>query len=685
MESPSDSTAWSRNTLSRRLLNRVLTVSFLIGVVVSLIQIISDARSVSETIDKEALETLEIVKDAATQAVYAIDEDLGEQVLEGLFKNSSVRFGAILHPDESVLASRTRPLRKVAWSPIIDFVFGAEREYAIPLYKGKRERTRYGDLRILYDTVRQGSAFMERSILVLVSGIIRAMALGLILYMVSHYLVTRPIQHLTRLLQRIDPARPDLSLMRIPKGHEHDELGVWVKGIRNLLSAIIEHQQHRKEAESRIIKLSQYDPLTGLPNRSFFRAQVEEAIRNSGKSGQRLAIFCVGIDDFKNVNEQYGYSVGDRLLQALAERLSTLPDIPVNVARLGGDQFALIVFNTHSNFKAATVADRILKTVGKTFLIDTHAIGLTASIGMTLYPEDGEDAERLIQKAEQTMMLAKSRGHNQYQFYVASIDAEIRERRKLQEDLRNAIMNDQLFVVYQPQVDLRSREVVGAEALLRWRHDVRGLVPPDVFIPIAESSDLIHEIGDWVLDAAVRQIALWREKGIALKVAVNLSAQQFSKGDLPQRIVRCLTRHSVPPEMLELEVTETSFMRNLQETVNALSALRGYGIETAVDDFGTGYASLSYLKKLPVAKIKIDKQFVQDLLDDPDDTQIVLAIIQLGKSLGLKVIAEGVETTRQEKYLLDHQCVFGQGYLFSKPLSPEELERYIQKSSSHVT
>ena len=669
-------------TLSKVLLRRVMTVAFAIGIVVSLIQIVTDAWRVSEEIDAEALETLEIVKDAATQAIYSIDEDLGEQVIDGLFKNSAVRYVAIVHPDETPLAKRVRPTREHRFSALISAIFGAEREYSIPLYRGDPQKIHYGDLRILYDTLDQGEAFMQRSILVMVSGIIRALTLGFLLYLVSHYLVTRPIQYLTRSLTRIDPVQPDPSLIRTPAGHKRDELGIWTDRVRALLQSILEYQRQRQDAEARIIKLSQYDTLTGLPNRSFFRSHLDDAIKGARKNSQRLAVLCIGVDDFKNINEQHGYTTGDQVLQALAERLRNMPELTSTVARLGGDQFALILFNAVSHFKVATAADQLLKALSKPVLLDTLSVQTTVTIGITLFPDDGEDAERLLQKAEQTMVLAKSQGHNQFQFYVASIDAEIRERRKLADDLASAIRNRELFLVYQPQIDLRTGKMIGAEALLRWRHETRGLVPPDVFIPIAESSELIHEIGDWVLDEAIHQMSLWQQAGYPVRISVNLSAQQFTREDLPQRIIRALTRHEVPPEQLELEVTETSFMRNLQPCINALSALRSYGIQTAVDDFGTGYSSLSYLKKLPVSKIKIDKQFVQDLLDDPDDTSIVLAVIQLGKSLGLEVIAEGVETERQEKYLLDNGCLYGQGYLFSRPVPPDELLDFFR---AHLT
>jgi EAL domain-containing protein (putative c-di-GMP-specific phosphodiesterase class I) len=314
-------------------------------------------------------------------------------------------------------------------------------------------------------------------------------------------------------------------------------------------------------------------------------------------------------------------------------------------------------------------------------MLDNQEVRLRATIGITLFPEDGDSTEKLLQKAEQTMTLAKSRSRNRYQFYIASVDSEMRRRRELEKDLRDALALDQLHLVYQPQVDYRDHSVVGVEALLRWQHPQHGLVPPDLFIPLAEQNGTIIAIGEWILDQTCRQLREWHDQGFSeLRMAVNLSTVQLHHSELPRVVNNLMQIYRLPPRSLELEVTETGLMEDINTAAQHLLSLRRSGALIAIDDFGTGYSSLSYLKSLPLDKIKIDKSFVQDLLDDEDDATIVRAIIQLGKSLGMQVIAEGVETVEQEAYIIAQGCNEGQGYLYSKPLPARELTGYLKQA-----
>ena len=314
-------------------------------------------------------------------------------------------------------------------------------------------------------------------------------------------------------------------------------------------------------------------------------------------------------------------------------------------------------------------------------MLDQQEVRLRATIGITLFPEDGDSTEKLLQKAEQTMTLAKSRSRNRYQFYIASVDSEMRRRRELEKDLREALALNQLFLVYQPQVDYRDHQIVGVEALLRWQHPQHGLVPPDLFIPLAEQNGTIIAIGEWVLDQACRQLREWHDQGFSeLRMAINLSTVQLHHAELPRVVNNLMQVYRLPPRSLELEVTETGLMEDITTAAQHLLSLRRSGALIAIDDFGTGYSSLSYLKSLPLDKIKIDKSFVQDLLEDEDDATIVRAIIQLAKSLGMQVIAEGVETIEQEAYIVAQGCNEGQGYLYSKPLPPRELTLFLKQS-----
>jgi EAL domain-containing protein (putative c-di-GMP-specific phosphodiesterase class I) len=323
----------------------------------------------------------------------------------------------------------------------------------------------------------------------------------------------------------------------------------------------------------------------------------------------------------------------------------------------------------------------VLDDLDTPFMLDNQEVRLRATIGITLFPEDGDSTEKLLQKAEQTMTLAKSRSRNRYQFYIASVDSEMRRRRELEKDLRDALALDQLHLVYQPQVDYRDHSVVGVEALLRWQHPQHGLVPPDLFIPLAEQNGTIIAIGEWILDQTCRQLREWHDQGFSeLRMAVNLSTVQLHHSELPRVVNNLMQIYRLPPRSLELEVTETGLMEDINTAAQHLLSLRRSGALIAIDDFGTGYSSLSYLKSLPLDKIKIDKSFVQDLLDDEDDATIVRAIIQLGKSLGMQVIAEGVETVEQEAYIIAQGCNEGQGYLYSKPLPARELTGYLKQA-----
>jgi EAL domain-containing protein (putative c-di-GMP-specific phosphodiesterase class I) len=311
-------------------------------------------------------------------------------------------------------------------------------------------------------------------------------------------------------------------------------------------------------------------------------------------------------------------------------------------------------------------------------VFNDQTLSVTVTLGIALFPDDANKADRLLQSAEQTMALAKENGHNYFQFFVASVDQEIRERKLMERDLALAIAENQFHLVYQPQVNLSTHRIIGAEALIRWEHPTRGLVPPDTFIPVSEMNGRIVEIGQWVLDQACAQAALWANKGMHLRIAVNLSAVQLHKENIVDDILGTLRRYNIPAGRLELEVTETSFMTNLEEAVNKLKRLHAAGISIAVDDFGTGYSSLTYLKRMPVQHLKIDKQFIRDLLVNEEDTRIANTIIDLGKSLNLTVVAEGVETAEQEFYLAQRGCQLAQGYFFSKPLKPLDFERFVE-------
>ncbi|MDH1009670.1 EAL domain-containing protein [Pseudomonas nicosulfuronedens] len=669
-----------RHSLSLKLLRMVLLAALVVGVVLSCAQIVYDAHKARQNVHNDAQRILAMVRDPSTQAVYSLDRDMAMQVLEGLFQHEAVRYAAIGHPDEPMLAEKSRPLLDSNTRWLTDPILGAEQNYSIRLAGRGGSNEYYGDLKITLDTAPYGDDFVATSVIIFISGILRAMALSLVLFMVYHWLLTKPLSKIIEHLASINPDRPSQHKLPMPDGHEKDELGLWVNTANQLLASIERNGHLRREAEDSLLRISQYDFLTGLPNRKLLQQRLDQILEGASRLQRRVAVLCLGLDDFKGINEQYSYQFGDQLLIALADRLRTRSAHLGALARLGGDQFALVQADIEQPYEAAELAQQILDDLEAPFELDQHLVHLRATIGITLFPEDGETTEKLLQKAEQTMTLAKSRSRNRYQFYIASVDSEMR-RRELEKDLREALARNELHLVYQPQVDYRDHRVVGVEALLRWQHPTQGWVAPDLFIPLAEQNGSIFSIGEWVLDQSCRQLREWHDQGFDdLRLAVNLSTVQLRHNALPRVVSNLLQMHRLPPRSLELEVTETGLMEDISTAAQHLLSLRRAGALIAIDDFGTGYSSLSYLKSLPLDKIKIDKSFVQDLLLDDDDATIVRAIIQLGKSLGMQVIAEGVETVEQEAYIIAQGCHEGQGYLYSKPLPARELTLYLKQA-----
>jgi diguanylate cyclase (GGDEF)-like protein len=670
-----------RHRLSLKLLRVVLLAALVVGVVLSCAQIVFDAHKARQAVHNDAQRILAMVRDPSTQAVYSLDRDMAMQVLEGLFQHEAVRYAAIGHPDEPMLAEKSRPLLDSPTRWLTDPILGPEQHYSIRLVGRGEPGEYYGDLKITLDTAPYGQDFVVTSVIIFLSGILRALAMGLVLFLVYHWLLTKPLWRIIDHLTSINPDRPGEHKLPMLAGHEHNELGLWINTANQLLESIERNGHLRREAENSLLRISQYDFLTGLPNRKLLQQRLDQILADAGREERRVAVLCLGLDDFKGINEQHGYQFGDQLLIALADRLRGHSAQLGALARLGGDQFALVQADIEQPYEAAELAQQILDDLELPFQLDEQPVQLRATIGITLYPEDGESTEKLLQKAEQTMTLAKTRSRNRYQFYIASVDSEMRRRRELEKDLREALSRNELHIVYQPQVDYRDHRVVGVEALLRWQHPTQGWVAPDLFIPLAEQNGSIFSIGEWVLDQSCKQLREWHDQGFDdLRLAVNLSTVQLRHNALPRVVSNLLQIHRLPPRSLELEVTETGLMEDISTAAQHLLSLRRAGALIAIDDFGTGYSSLSYLKSLPLDKIKIDKSFVQDLLQDDDDATIVRAIIQLGKSLGMQVIAEGVETLEQEAYIIDQGCHEGQGYLYSKPLPARELTLYLKQA-----
>lgn len=443
-----------------------------------------------------------------------------------------------------------------------------------------------------------------------------------------------------------------------------------------MFSAFIRDISERKEAESHIQRLAQTDALTGLPNRTQLNDHLKYALSLVKRSGGHLAVMFLDLDHFKDINDTLGHTIGDALLVELTKRLETLLRVEDTKCRLGGDEFILLLPGTDAR-GAEHVAQKLLELMAQPYHIDHYELTVTGSIGIALYPEDGEDLETLSRNADTAMYRVKQEGRNGYRFFTAEMQARSARNLQLVNALRHALSRAQLQVHYQPQFNARENRIIGAEALLRWQHPELGMVSPAEFIPVAEDSGLILPIGEWVMRQAAQQAKAWIDAGHApLVMAVNLSAVQFRHPDLPALVTRILDEVGLPPACLELELTESVAMHDPQGAIAMMNNLHALGIRMSIDDFGTGYSSLSYLKKFKIYKLKIDQSFVRDIGTDPEDKAIVSAIIHMARSLGLKTIAEGVETDGQLAFLREQECDEVQGYLYSKPLPAQAFAAF---------
>jgi len=681
------------NRLSNRLFFAVLTTALLVGLAISGVQILLDVQSAQDNLEKQAKQLLAMMREPATQSAYNLDKAMAAQVIEGLFQNEAIFYAAIKTETEPSLATNKKPLKNFKYRGLSNFLFGQSLYFSLPL-EGKiktrmSDQTKYvtatahyGVLEINIDPSYATQALTERGFQIIYSGLLQSMLFGLVLYLIFHGMITRPMAKMTKSLESIDPLQPSRVPLEAPKGHEFDEMGTWVNKINGLFSSIESHNNQRRVAEAHVERLSNYDMLTELPNRMLLNKRIEQSILEADEKNAIFAVLWCALDDFNSVNLLHSYNAGDRLLLSLSERLQHEMQSIHTISRIGGDVFSLVLPITNTHLDAAKSAQRVLELIRRPFQIDEIQLSITSSIGISVYPHDGATSDELLKHAENVMQLAKAQGGNRYQFFVESVDEKIKETKRLEKALSVALNEDQFSLLFQPQIDLSNMKISGAEALVRWHHPEKGLVPPDEFIPLAENNQTIIAIGKWIIDESCRALSLWHNAGFShLTISINVSAIQLHQSNLIRVLKDAIKKYQLNPNTIVLEITETAVMSNLDAAVRMLKHIKQIGIQIAIDDFGTGYASLNHLKRLPFDKVKVDKSFIEDMLDSPENATIVRAIIKLGHNLNMEVIAEGTETLDQIKYLQECECDFAQGYYYSRPVNSNQVISLLRKDS----
>ncbi len=488
-----------------------------------------------------------------------------------------------------------------------------------------------------------------------------------------------------RKLQKVAPMVPiviigkreDVLSNAISELGVHDYL---VKGVGDghLIARSIRYAIEREQIQKNLSYLAHYDKLTDLPNRELFNIRLKRGLARADRSQKMLGLMFMDLDRFKEINDSLGHAAGDELLVMVSKRLQRCVRETDTIARLGGDEFTVIVEGVRDPDNVAQVAEKILNVMKEPFVVGGQEVFVTPSIGVTIYPLDGDAAETLIKNADTAMYRAKEEGSKKYQFYSSGMNTRAHERLKIEAQLHKALERQEFSLVYQPKVDMINGEIIGAEALIRWINKEEGFISPVDFIPLAEVTGLIIPIGEWVIRNVCQQIRTWKDKGLPeVRIAVNLSARQFRQGDLATTINGILAQYDLTPDCLPLEITESLLMSDKDKSKQILNELKAMGFQIYLDDFGTGYSSLSYLKKFPIDALKIDRSFVMDIPDDTDDMAISSAIVAMSHALRLEVVAEGIETMEQYDFLRNIGCEEAQGYLFSKPLTASEFEELL--------
>lgn len=691
--------------IRKKLMLIVMLISTVSLLLASLAFIITDRNNTRQAAGDNLATIAEIIADNSSAAVIFGDMSAAEETLTLLKQQENIQFAAILLKNNELFASYNKPgLRYPSPSLMQEADVAVFHESHVEIYT----RMNYDGDHIGYVYIRSDNKKLkEQTVWHIIFTLCAIFASLLVAYILTSYLqkyITSPILRLSSIARRITTEK-NYTLRVV--GDSKDELGNLIIDFNAMLEEIqlrdtelklnkemLEERVSRRTDELKVSnkKLEEamiqaksvakemkhqahHDILTGLPNRMLLNDRINNALAHANREDNVLAILFLDLDRFKIINDSLGHSIGDELLKIVSDRVSSCVRNEDTVARLGGDEFVVLLSRINGARDAGKIANTITNALQEPIVCQGHELSVTTSIGISIYPYDGLDADTLLKNADISMYRAKELGRNKHIYYTAEMNAESRKQLAIETNLRKAMERNELYVLYQPKVDITTNRIVGAEALLRWEHPIMGHISPEDFIPIAEDSGLIIPIGEWVLNKALKQQKEWHDDGYPdLKIAVNISATQLARPGLINAVENALNNSGINPERVDLEITENVVMQNIDHVITTLNEIKNFGINISMDDFGTGYSSLSYLRKLPIDTVKIDRSFVRNIPHDKEDVSIAQAIIAMSKSLGLQIIAEGVENIKQVNFFKQEGCTIVQGFLFSKPVSAPDFK-----------